>query len=227
VCDLDFDDIKKLYPNCKYNEGGLKKNFNQELETNLDDRAIKFHHLSLESVIQLEKNTQIFSSLKELKILEDFKKNKPLIAGTFPLGLAVHNSDIDVIMASVDLDQIKLELTSQYSQFKNFRIKTEFIKNELSLICNFNFQEIAFEIFVQRIDSVKQTAYRHFLIEERLLKLGQNLLSEKIKVYRKQGLKTEPAFTKALGLHGDAYQILLDLQRKSESELKLLLSGLN
>lgn len=227
VCDLDFDDIKKLYPNCKYNEGGLKKNFNQELEINLDDRAIKFHHLSLESVIQLEKNTHVFSALKELKILEDFKKNKPLIAGTFPLGLAVHNSDIDVIMSSVDLDQIKLELTSQYSQYKDFKIKTEFIKNEISLICNFNFQEIAFEIFVQHIDSVKQTAYRHFLIEERLLKLGQNLLLEKIRILRKQGLKTEPAFTEALGLHGDAYQILLDLQRKSESELKLLLSRLN
>ena len=224
VCDLDFNDIKKLYSNCQFDEGGLKKTFNQELEINIDEVAIKFHHLSLESVIQLEKNTHVFSNIKELKILEDFKKYQPLVAGTFPLGLAVQNSDVDVIMSTEDLDQIKSELTSHYSHFKDFKIKTELVKNEPSLICNFIFQGIPFEIFIQRLDSVKQTAYRHFLIEERLLKLGRNPLLEKISASRQRGLKTEPAFAEALGLVGDSYQILLDLQRKSEAELNLLLS---
>lgn len=57
VVDKTFDHIKEKYKYCQFDESGLSKSFNQELEIPLGDIAIKFHHLSLESVIQIEKNS--------------------------------------------------------------------------------------------------------------------------------------------------------------------------
>jgi hypothetical protein len=55
VCDLSFEEIKAKYAGLKFDESGLKKSFNQELRIVFDDScSIKFHHMSLESVICLE-----------------------------------------------------------------------------------------------------------------------------------------------------------------------------
>ena len=78
------------------------------------------------------------------------------------------------------------------------------------------------EIFAQEIPVTKQVAYRHFLTEERLLKLGGPLFKEKILTLRKEGLKTEPAFAKALNLAGDPFEELLKLQTYSNNDLKFL-----
>lgn len=56
VVDETFDQIKEKYKHCQFDESGLAKSFNQELEIPLGDMAIKFHHMSLESVIQAEKS---------------------------------------------------------------------------------------------------------------------------------------------------------------------------
>jgi uncharacterized protein len=55
VCDLSFSEIKKLYPLCDFNESGLNKSFNQDIKVQLNGFALKFHHMSLESVIAIEK----------------------------------------------------------------------------------------------------------------------------------------------------------------------------
>jgi uncharacterized protein len=55
VCDLSFSEIKKLYPFCDFDESGLNKSFNQDIKVQLNGFALKFHHMSLESVIAIEK----------------------------------------------------------------------------------------------------------------------------------------------------------------------------
>lgn len=55
VCDLSFEEIKRRYSQFQSDESGLAKNFNQELEFIFDGFAVKFHHMSLESVIEEEK----------------------------------------------------------------------------------------------------------------------------------------------------------------------------
>lgn len=54
VCDLSFDEIKKLYAGFKFDESGLSKKLNPELEVVFDGFALKFHRLYLEEVIKLE-----------------------------------------------------------------------------------------------------------------------------------------------------------------------------
>lgn len=59
---------------------------------------------------------------------------------------------------------------------------------------------------------------RHFLIEVRLLDLFEDLKSRVIELKR-SGLKTEPAFAKALGLAGDPYVAILKLDGVDDGEL--------
>lgn len=55
VCNIPFEQIINEHPQCQFDESGLKKEINKELEMILNACALKFHHQSLESVIHLEK----------------------------------------------------------------------------------------------------------------------------------------------------------------------------
>lgn len=219
VCDLPFEELKKKYGHLNIEEKGLLKSFNQELEICFGERNLKFHHCSLESVINIEKNLPVWKALQESKILELFKSNNPLVAGTFPLGLESQDSDLDIVMGSDDLKRIEKDLEHHFSHCESFHTIHQFVDGLDTLICNFVFNTIPFEVFVQDRNSVKQTAYRHYLIEERLLKLGGASFKEEILRERVLGIKTEPAFAKVLKLNGDAYSELLDLQLKTNIEL--------
>ena len=98
VCDLPFTKLMKVFAHVQFNTDGLKKRFNQELEMPLDDCAIKFHHISLESVITVEKNKALFKALQSSQVLEVLHEYSPLIAGTFPLDLTVNSSDVDILV---------------------------------------------------------------------------------------------------------------------------------
>jgi predicted metalloenzyme YecM len=56
VCDISFEEIKQRLPRACFDEKGLAKSYNKELELILGSNvAIKFHHQSLEEVILAEK----------------------------------------------------------------------------------------------------------------------------------------------------------------------------
>jgi predicted metalloenzyme YecM len=219
VCDLGFDEIKDRYQTYDFDESGLAKDFNQELEIVFSDFAIKFHHLSLESVINVESNTALFAALKETKVLKLLKKHNPIIAGTYPLNLNIENSDVDILIYENDLESLKRHLVELFSHHQKFKLEMTTVDGDEAVIANFYVNGLKFEIFGQKIDSVQQKAYLHFLAEERLLKLGGEGLLNKVREYKIQGLKTEPAFAKALIRSGDAYNELLLLQKKGNDEL--------
>ncbi|MBX3040433.1 MAG: VOC family protein [Bdellovibrionaceae bacterium] len=219
VCDLPFDQIKSRYPQCRFEESGLSKGFNQELEIPFGGFAVKFHHLSLESVIALEVNERIFTAVNESGVLEFLRPFSPLIAGTFPLGLDVAGSDVDVLISG-DLRLAKDILLERSGGFREFNIQEMMVQGVPTLFASFSSGGADFEIFGQETPSVNQRGYRHFLIEERLLKMGGTTFRRKVREAREVGLKTEPAFAKVLGLKGDPYEELLVLQKRSNQELK-------
>jgi uncharacterized protein len=223
VCDLTFNEIQKRYNHCQFDESGLNKNFNQELKVCFEDFSVKFHHLSLESVINLEAHESVFSALNSSNILSDLRPLSPLIAGTFPLNINCAGSDIDILISEDDLSLMKKTVTEKFAAFHNFDCREILVQNEPTLFTSFSYQNVKFEIFGQKTTSLKQRAYLHFLIEERLLKLGGPLFTAKVKEARRQELKTEPAFAKVLGLDGDPYQELLLLQKKNNHHLMTLL----
>jgi predicted metalloenzyme YecM len=56
VINISFDDFRKKYPQFTYIETGLSKKINPELEIEFKNGAIKFHHMRLEKVVELEKS---------------------------------------------------------------------------------------------------------------------------------------------------------------------------
>jgi len=55
VIDTSFEEIMKKYPHSNFDQKGLSKKINPELVIKFSDCAIKFHHQSLEKVIEMEK----------------------------------------------------------------------------------------------------------------------------------------------------------------------------
>lgn len=128
------------------------------------------------------------------------------------------------MLEAKDIDRLKVELSELYGHFNDFYLKEKTVDGVPTLICRFQFLDIHYELFAQNKEPVLQTAYKHFLVEERLLKFGNSHFCKYIKNLKAQGIKTEPAFYAALNLKGDAYKELIDLQKKSNAELQKLLS---
>jgi len=218
VADTPFDRLEEKFSSAVLDRSGLNKDFNQELEVILDGCAVKFHHLSLESVVNLEANRQVFLSLQTLALLKNLRQFEPLIAGTFPLKIETDHSDVDIILYSQDLNLL-FSRFDEFSSLKDFE-KHRGVKEGMDyVLARFKFMEIPFELFGQSVRSIDQTAYRHFQIEERLLKLGGALFQQKVQSLKKNGEKTEPAFAKVLQLKDDPYQALLKIHDFSEEQL--------
>ena len=56
VCSESFEELIKVYGHLKLDKKGMNKDINPELEIELDTCSIKFHHQTLESVIEYEKS---------------------------------------------------------------------------------------------------------------------------------------------------------------------------
>ena len=215
VVDESLSCLKNRFHGHSLKLGGLEKPYNSELGLKLKEKSIKFHHQSLESVVRLERNKRVYEAVVESLVLEKFKDHEPLIVGTFPLGLEQKNSDIDILLSSNNFPELKEKIEDQFSEYENFSIE---IKNDF-LLSRFSLNQIPFEIYCSSISSSSQRAFRHFQVEERLLKLGGNWFREKVLALRREGLKTEPAFAQALNLLGDPYEALEALRDKSDKEL--------
>lgn len=218
VCDLTFDQIKRQYKKhgVHFKKSGQDKDFNSELAMSLGGYAIKFHHLSLASVVAFEINQKVFNATRNLMILSHLKEFRPLVAGSVPLGISVGSSDLDILVVSDDLMLISKKLESLYGGCDDFKVFQINKGNIESVVASFVYEGVMFEVFAQSVESVQQRAYLHFQTEERLLKIGGDKFLEKIADLRKSGLKTEPAFGHALKLKEDPYLKLLDMHRWSD-----------
>ncbi|WP_413289173.1 VOC family protein [Bdellovibrio sp. HCB337] len=223
VVDESFQSLKERFKHCQMDDGGLKKLFNQELEIEMQGCALKFHPLSLESVIAIEKNQNVYRALTGSKVLEILKPYHPVVAGTFPLEVHTDQSDLDILVTASDLGELSKVLQKNFSTFELFAISQKPISGKETLLARFYYKNVPFEIFAQNTESVQQMAYLHFQVEERLLRLGGGKFRQQVQELRKQGLKTEPAFAKALNIPGDPYEALLRLHSLKEGDLEKLL----
>lgn len=151
-----------------------------------------------------------FHVLQKLNIFYDFPSYTPLLCGTIPLAIDVEGSDLDIIMEVQDFERFRHKVQSRYGQLDGFTLNEFAVQLIPTVLCNFTFESMDFEIFAQPIPVVKQNAYRHMIIEHHLLMTYPHIRDEIIHL-KKQGLKTEPAFAKVLGLAGDPYEELLKI----------------
>lgn len=155
---------------------------------------------------------EVFRILNGLLIFDKLKKFTPVLTGTIPIGIDIEGSDLDIICCCENLEEFKNGIALHFNHHDGFNIHQKEIRNLKTVIARFNYQGYHIEIFGQNRTVKKQEAYRHMLIEWKILQEKGDEFKQQIIELKKKGFKTEPAFAKLLGLKGDPYSELLKLE---------------
>jgi hypothetical protein len=157
-----------------------------------------------------EKQVKVYHVLTDNQVLEKLVAYHPILVGTIPIHIDIENSDLDIICEILDKAEFINELNRLFRHEKGFSISESATFNAIK--ASFLMGGFEIEIFGQNIPTTQQNAYRHMLIEHRLLLEKGEKFRQKIIDLKQQGYKTEPAFAKLLGLEGNPYEELLKLE---------------
>lgn len=149
--------------------------------------------------------------LRESRVMDILALYGPLLAGTIPIGIDLPGSDLDVICGVNDFDGFNRMLTEAFGHLADFQYACETEAGNERATATFSYNGWAFEIYGQALPPQEQNAYRHMLVEHRILQHWGDSGVEAIRRLKEQGWKTEPAFARLLGLSGDPYEELLDM----------------
>ena len=219
VIDCSFEEFLNQNSKIEFEKTGLSKELNPELEVEFDNCAVKFHHKSLEHIINIEKDSKVMTFLKKSELFSLFKEYNPCISGTRPLGIHLLNSDLDVLLSSDRPEEVIDKSYNCFGKLENYSQRMTEHQGLKSIVINFEFDGLPIELFCQNKSVYCQQANLHFLIEGRLLKVFGNSLKKKVLNLKENGIKTEPAFEKLLNLQVP-YKSLIELQKCSDKELR-------
>jgi hypothetical protein len=163
-----------------------------------------------------EKQKKVYEVLTKNKLFEKLKKYSPILAGTFPIGIDVEGSDLDII-CEVDLASEHdflddLIFSKCIPHDKEVEVNYPVLNGEKCVVINFVMEEFPIEIFGQNKPAIEQNAYLHMIAEYRILQEKGEDFKQKIIELKKKGIKTEPAFGLLLNLE-NPYEDLLNLNK--------------
>lgn len=159
-------------------------------------------------------------ALESLHVFELLRDYQPVLAGTFPLGIDIPDSDLDILCEVRDFDEFERVIRAAFGEYAGFRVVRESVRGVPSMVVNFDYAGFPIEIFGQPKPVTEQDAYRHLLVEERLLAIGGEAARDAIRALKLAGVKTEPAFTQYFKLEGDPYEVLVELSFLHDAELR-------
>ncbi len=173
-----------------------------------------------------ERQRAAHGALAELRIFETLAPYHPMLSGTIPLAIDIAGSDLDVLCEVHDFVRFAAALEDAYGHAPGFKL-SDFKEGRDGPYRTASFGHGGFvvEVFGQALAVTRQGAYRHMLIQARLLDLGGDALRCEIVALREGGLKTEPAFARRLGIAGDPYVALLALEDMDDDDLRRLLDN--
>lgn len=132
------------------------------------------------------------------------------LAGTVPLNIDLPESDLDILIHAADPAAVRDVLTARFSHLPGFIAWAH--SGEAGAWClAFDTEHYPVEFFIQDMPLRRQRAFRHLVIEYVLLDRHGEDFRRRIRELKASGLKTEPAFAAALGLEGDPYAALLEM----------------
>jgi len=159
---------------------------------------------------------QVVRDLSLMNLLREFD---PVLIGTPPLKISVDTSDIDVACSSDDLQRFLKVAAQAFGDLDRFQSRQITAQDFPALVVQFRALGWDVELFCQSLPTGQQWGVRHFQIERKILQIDPTL-RDQVRRLKSEGLKTEPAFAKALALNGDPYRALLELENLSEDELR-------
>lgn len=158
--------------------------------------------------------------LTDTNALAKLKAFDATLTGTLPLNLYLPGSDLDIICYAEDLTQFEKYIAQAFGMYTGFESSIKNIRQTPSAIGRFRYNDFLFEIFAQPVPVHSQYAYRHLRVEYLLLEEHGEPLRQQVLQLKQAGLKTEPAFAKALHLEGDPYEVLLVYEDKIANDYK-------
>lgn len=158
-------------------------------------------------------------ALAQSRVLEILAPFDPHVAGTFPLGLDVKGSDIDVLCHAPEGAGFARAVWQAFAGCADFAMH-QWARGERAVVAAFTLRGVPFEIFGSPLPVAEQVGWRHFDVERRLLHLGGPTFRDAVMQARGMGAKTEPAFAQVLGLPGDPYAAMLALSALDDAALR-------
>jgi len=158
------------------------------------------------------KQLRVHQVLSTNGIFDKLDAFDPVVVGTIPIGIDLPDSDIDICCSFEDEESFVNSVTSCFGDQQGFSIRPSRKSKDHALVVRFMIADLDFEIFAQRVPTRQQLAYRHMIVEYKLLKEKGAVFREQVLDLKREGLKTEPAFAILLGLAGDPYTALLSLE---------------
>ena len=161
-----------------------------------------------------ERQQEAYRVLTTHKVLEKLAPYQPLLAGTIPLDIDIAQSDLDIVCYWADKDNFIKSVSQHFSAYPFFTLREKVIGDHPTVIAAFQAESFTLELFGQPVPSHRQAAYRHMLIEHKLLLQHGDRFKKQVVQLKLQGYKTEPAFAQLLGLKGNPYEALLLLEQE-------------
>jgi hypothetical protein len=158
------------------------------------------------------KQKEIYAILTESRVMKILTPFDPVLTGTYPIGIFLPGSDLDIVCEYVRAEHFETELRISFSHHGNFQFKRKSIRGHESLIARFEYNSYRFEIFGQQKAVEEQYAYRHMIKEYEILQANDDDFREGIISLKEKGLSTEEAFASLLGIEGDPYIELLNFE---------------
>jgi len=171
---------------------------------------LKIDYLAKGNVTQ----KKAFDTLNELKIFEILEQFQPILVGTVPICIDIKGSDLDIICRADDFVRFEEIVRESFSHYQGFSVT----KGDAHVVINFS-HKMPIEIFAQNLPTICQNAYRHMIIEYRCLQLFGEGFRQQVVGLKQSGIKTESAFAQLLGIKGDPYAELLDLENLTIEEI--------
>jgi hypothetical protein len=160
------------------------------------------------------KQRRAYEVLTRHAILTRLSPFDPLLVGTIPINIDIEDSDLDIICCYSDKLFFSRALVHSFQQEEGFTLWERLAQDRTAVVARFCVEGFAVEVFGQGIPTRQQMAYRHMLIEHRILmQRGDDFRRQVIDLKRK-GYKTEPAFAVLLGLEGDPFTGLLGYESR-------------
>lgn len=161
---------------------------------------------------------QAFTVLERYAVFARLSEFDPAHVSTIGNGLATETSDIDVVCSFRNKEHFETVVRGAFSSAPGFSLRTFVVRGEASIVASFR-DALEVEIYASETPTDQQLGYRHYVVTSKLLVLVGEELVHAVKARKRRGEKTEPALAEILGLDGDPYLALLDLEQLSESAM--------
>lgn len=172
-----------------------------------------------------EKQRKVYAALVTSGFLSELGAYGATLVGTVPLGIDLSGSDLDIICYAVDLRTFEQDIRCVTRRYDVGPLSAQClrVRGVPSAVFNFLFRGFPVEVFGQPLAIHRQHGYRHLLIEHRVLEVGGGRVRERVMALRCAGYKTETAFAALLGIVGDPYENLLQVESWSDEAITLAL----